>query len=519
MKLYGAVGAVLLLVAVTVAALALGDDDQHQAATALITDDSGDGVNLFASGESAPSAGSNGDVPLRSDARSGSVSTLPSPGPAGQITSSGASSADGATPAGDTDDATAPGPPKPSADGSPDAGGSTAPGSTPSPGASAAPGSNSAPGGTPGPNGSPDPAGSTAPATPGAPTAPVAPGAAKPAASVFEPLRNAKAEFSRFTNVASVDLPMGQLTAGSFGSPAPNPISGQFRMHCEYSHFAYDDPIVFPGAPGQSHLHMFFGNTLTNAASTSDSLFDRGGGSCNGYELDRSAYWVPALMNGTSQTLVPTEILLYFKTNHPTTVQTFPKGLRVIAGASPSDPSGASHYRWKCENSIGRPAGTFEPINDGPFFDTIPDCRALGYETLGYILDFPYCWDGKNLDSADHRSHMSYRCSASHPVVFPQLQYIIHYPAPASNAGVHLASDSLECQTGVVRSCGDTLHGDWWNAWHEQTNQTWINECSRKRVVCGVPNISASTRLQGPPLYTGPTTLNLPPDSYVPGRD
>jgi len=43
------------------------------------------------------------------------------------------------------------------------------------------------------------------------------------------------------------------------------------------------------------------------------------------------------------------------------------------------------------------------------------------------------CWDGKNLDSADHKSHISYPasgtmesggpCPASHPVKIPQVMY------------------------------------------------------------------------------------------------
>lgn len=46
---------------------------------------------------------------------------------------------------------------------------------------------------------------------------------------------------------------------------------------------------------------------------------------------------------------------------------------------------------------------------------------------------FPTCWDGKNLDSADHQSHVAYPtsgtfesggpCPASHPVKVPQLIY------------------------------------------------------------------------------------------------
>lgn len=49
---------------------------------------------------------------------------------------------------------------------------------------------------------------------------------------------------------------------------------------------------------------------------------------------------------------------------------------------------------------------------------------------------FPSCWDGKNLDSPDHKSHVAYqtgsalagdKCPASHPVRIPQVMYEIMY--------------------------------------------------------------------------------------------
>src|SRR3954454_23956536 len=43
---------------------------------------------------------------------------------------------------------------------------------------------------------------------------------------------------------------------------------GVFATICDYSHQAPDDPIVKPNQPGASHLHQFFGNATTDAAST-----------------------------------------------------------------------------------------------------------------------------------------------------------------------------------------------------------------------------------------------------------
>lgn len=58
-------------------------------------------------------------------------------------------------------------------------------------------------------------------------------------------------------------------------------------------------------------------------------------------------------------------------------------------------------------------------------------------------ITFPSCWDGRNLDSPDHRSHVAYtpnravlagdRCPASHPVRIPQLMYEMQWDTSQFN--------------------------------------------------------------------------------------
>src|SRR5438552_4669667 len=64
---------------------------------------------------------------------------------------------------------------------------------------------------------------------------------------------------------------------------------------CNYSRSLMDDPIVYPGQPGVSHLHDFYGNTTTDAYSTIASLLAAGTTSCVN-PGETAAYWVPALM-------------------------------------------------------------------------------------------------------------------------------------------------------------------------------------------------------------------------------
>src|ERR671936_92709 len=54
-----------------------------------------------------------------------------------------------------------------------------------------------------------------------------------------------------------------------------------FAVVCDFSHMNHDDMIVFPGMPGLSHMHTYFGNTTTNASSTPASLRASGSTTCS----------------------------------------------------------------------------------------------------------------------------------------------------------------------------------------------------------------------------------------------
>ena len=73
---------------------------------------------------------------------------------------------------------------------------------------------------------------------------------------------------------------------------------------------------------------------------------------------------------------------------------------------------------------------------------------------LEVSMAFPTCWDGVNLDSEDHQSHVSYDidggrfdgdCPPSHPVKLPEIQFFFRI-VPYSGgqhifAGMSLSSD------------------------------------------------------------------------------
>jgi hypothetical protein len=428
-------------------------------------------------------AGADGDL---TDGPEGDVATATEAAAPATITVGAAATADrppgrasGTGPTGDTATATA----APATGAGANGAGKTEPGKT---GAGAgASGGTTAPSsraGTPGGSDDAAPATTQAPITTAPPSSTRPPTTAAPTPQApaprgtgeFEAIRNRDPLFERYANVPSSQLPIDALTISA--SPKDNGAhpDGNFRMACNYSHFSYDDPIVFPGQPGKSHLHMFFGNTRVDAHTTTDSLVNSGGGSCNGFELNRSGYWTPAVLDGKGNIVVPDQIILYYKTKHPEQTVAMPQGLKMIAG-NPTSESFTAGQRlgWSCGDS----GTSYNKSNRIP--------NNCGNDPVNAYIQFPFCWDGRNLDSSNHMSHMAFvsdneSCPSSHPVRLPQITILMYFPA-GNTSGWYLSSDR---SNGFNTGPGATLHADWFGGWNENAMNLWIDGCIRASRNC-----------------------------------
>lgn len=269
--------------------------------------------------------------------------------------------------------------------------------------------------------------------------------------------------------------------------------TGQFRVTCNYSHMSFDDPIVYPGKQGAAHLHVFFGNTAVNYASTQESIEKTGNSTCTGGTANRTGYWVPAVIDTKDGTpLKPDSIIVYYKTGNieGDNVQPFPAGLRIIAGdmrsTGPQD-----LINWNC---IANGTSTTSK--------TIPANCPIG-GLVEASIDFPFCWDGVNLDSPDHKSHMSIQewnnttkkvqCPASHPVELPMIAEKVRYMVTeaGSPARWRLSSDNY----GTDKLGGYSLHADWFNGWDPKVQEIWLKNCLRANLDCGAELLGDGTTL------------------------
>lgn len=237
-----------------------------------------------------------------------------------------------------------------------------------------------------------------------------------------------------------------------------------FIENCRFSHRAPDDPIVFPGKPGASHDHTFVGNRTTNASSTFGSLVSAST-SCQRAD-DTAAYWVPTLYQGANAVL-PVGATIYYRRGTFAPVSTFPNNLRMIAGsATATTPQDLRVTFWNCGIE-----GGVEPSS------TVPTCPDRRGSFLRLHIRFPNCWDGRQLDSADHKSHMAYsvrgRCPATHPVETPAIELIYRYPT--------LGGEGFSLASGGQLSA----HADFFNAWRPSALRKLVEGCLNELVHCG----------------------------------
>ncbi|BCB76529.1 hypothetical protein Pflav_029390 [Phytohabitans flavus] len=180
----------------------------------------------------------------------------------------------------------------------------------------------------------------------------------------------------------------------------------EFRADCQYSHRRPDDPIVFPGLPGASHMHSFVGNKAVDADTVAGDLMKFTATSCKPVQ-DHSAYWVPTLYdNGTGKPVETTGFRVYYRSlmKNPAGQMPMPNGLRMISGDAKKKqptPRGARGQFYCAFYGPGDLDGIARSTNGN-----WPICG--GDATLHYMMQFPDCWDGKHLDSPNHKDHVSY---------------------------------------------------------------------------------------------------------------
>lgn len=306
---------------------------------------------------------------------------------------------------------------------------------------------------------------------------------------------------------------------------------GAFRFICGPGALIYDDAIVYPGQPGLSHLHQKFGHDMT-AATTYTNARGSGGSTCNDiagqdnaaskatWALNRTPYWVPAMLDGHGYVIVPDYFQVYYKrepagsaeclntARFPGGCAPIPRGLKQIFGNNPMNSSFASPSppQYLCTDTSGGDVVDYGVNLSGALACAHDKAVAHGVSyNIMAVLNSPTCWNGVDIDSADHRSHLAYQyntglgyfaCDAQHPVNIPTFREAEAFTIkPTDDVSLwHFSSDEMD----NTKPRGWSYHGDYGPmAWDPVTIATWEANCLNLLRSCTGGELGDGTQLKG----------------------
>ena len=219
------------------------------------------------------------------------------------------------------------------------------------------------------------------------------------------------------------------------------PVLGYWRMDCMgIAGIARIDPIVTPGKIS-AHVHSIKGASGLSDSTTVEQLLASNCTSCPILQ-DKSAYWTPQMYfhdkTNDSYELVPevpghavyykyvTAVLNDGKGKTVTDPEPIPNGMRMISGnpfrRNSTVPFPDPPQPWSgdqvTQDALEQKAIGFNCLNyknpkpeDTCYRHFLPDKAFLDAncpDGLRLEIVFPICWNGKDLDSDDHKSHLAY---------------------------------------------------------------------------------------------------------------
>ncbi|KAH8883336.1 hypothetical protein GQ53DRAFT_882960 [Thozetella sp. PMI_491] len=281
------------------------------------------------------------------------------------------------------------------------------------------------------------------------------------------------------------------------------------------------DPIVNPGVRYTPHLHQIVGGNSFNITMDPASHDLPGQSTCTSctFKEDMSNYWtavlffkakngtykrVPQVGNGGPQGQLVNKggLDVYYIPSGKTTA--FKPGFRMIAGsAGNTDPkqvksAAICHRCWTSTNDNNFVGGA--PCTGK---DTVEVPMDISCKMIRQTLIFPTCWDGKNLDSPDHKSHVSYgggsgangggSCPSTHPVKLPQIMYELMWNVSTFMDKSIFPSDGSNPFVYSMNLGGAAAHGDYVFGWKGDTLQKAMDKGCNLNKDCAAAGITAQT--------------------------
>ncbi|KAJ7082838.1 hypothetical protein B0H15DRAFT_851668 [Mycena belliarum] len=243
------------------------------------------------------------------------------------------------------------------------------------------------------------------------------------------------------------------------------------------------DPIVNPGAVS-GHVHSIVGGSNFRA-STNTSFLRQSECTSSPIKEDKSNYWSPTLYfqwkNGSFTNVNGSPVIYYLYSNTPGATTPFPDDFRMLSGTPTLRSYDASSFAQQAVTFLCLDfGGTSMKHNELPTGNCPSGIRAQ--------INFPSCWDGKNADSKDHKSHVAYlsggpdsgSCSDKNfPVTLPRIFMEVYLDTGSFNA---VRSQAMNPDQPFVYSMGDPTgygyHADFLMGWEQGVLKNVVDKCN-----------------------------------------